>query len=333
MRPQMLPRQQSVALLDTAREQLCRNSTYERKRKLSKRLRTKARLAALLDAAGRPALASSVRFCCAFYAALRCGNGHAHRVTPTHRCGYGLCVDCARRRASRAFARLLPIVEGFMRAYQHDRLVLVTLTVRSSFEHLETHHHALKRHFRNFRRTKHWRHRIRGGIAGFEPTYNDAHGWHYHLHALCLRKVYYSKEELAADWRKATKGEGFIVDIKEVTDVRSGLVETLKYIFKPANLEAWNVDQVREFNDLTMYPDGRKRNIRFSESFGEMYGLKVESDEDDELAPEEAALDIGSPCPDCGESLDAVYLTREEFEAARTADVLIRVRGKPETVH
>jgi hypothetical protein len=64
------------------------------------------------------------------------------------------------------------------------------------------------------------------------------------------------------------------------------------------------VQQVREFNAL--------RRIKLSECYGELRGLKVETDDDlaDDRRREHEDLGYGSPCPDCGEPLYPVTVPR-----------------------
>jgi hypothetical protein len=82
--------------------------------------------------------------------------------------------------------------------------------------------------------------------------------------------------------------------------------EVFKYCFKPANLNQWDIQQVREFDGL--------RGIKLSDCYGELRGLKVESDEDltgpEMLSDPHRDLGYGSPCPDCGEPLRFVTVPR-----------------------
>ena len=94
------------------------------------------------------------------------------------------------------------------------------------------------------------------------------------------------------------------MDIQSKGKLGKMVDEALKYCFKPANLNQWDIQQVREFDGL--------RGVKFSECFGELRGLKVESDDDLEGAPQDEHRDLGygSPCPDCGESLRFVTVPR-----------------------
>ncbi len=272
----------------------------------------KQHLINLLFAGGELKLAASVSRCCSEYRALGCAAGHTFNRFPTHRCNYRLCVDCARERQRRACGRLFPILRGFQRAYRHDRQVLITLTVRSSHEALVVHDRRFKAWFKRLRRSKRWKHCIRGAVAGFEFTWNETEGWHYHVHILAFRRAWYAQEELAEQWQRITDGAGVVVDIREAHDFRGAVAEVVKYCFKPAEVEKWNVQQVAEFNAL--------RRVKLSDCYGELRGLKVESDDDLQPDSEHEHLEVGSPCPDCGEPLVSVTLPRSVVhEAADTS--------------
>jgi hypothetical protein len=252
--------------------------------------------------AGDYRLAASVAHCCAEFRALGCASGHTFNPIPIHRCYYRLCVDCARERQRRACGRLFPILRGFQRAYPHDRQVLITLTVRSSHEALAVHDRRFKAWFKRLRRSKRWKHCIRGAVASFEFTWNEAEGWHYHAHILAFRRAWYAQDELAEQWQRITAGAGVVVDIREAHDFRGAVAEVVKYCFKPAEVETWTVQQVAEFNAL--------RRTKLSDCYGELRGLKVESDDDILPEIERQHLEIGSPCPDCGQPLGVVTVPR-----------------------
>ncbi len=266
--------------------------------------RTKAHLITLLAAAGCHELAVRVSQCCSEFRALECENGHRFKHVPTSRCRYRLCVDCARERQHRALKRLWPMLRGFQRAYPHDRPVVITLTIKSSHEPLAVIDKRFKGWFSRLRRSEKWKHRIRAAVAGFEFTWSAVEGWHYHAHILAYRKAWYEQAELAAQWQRITKGAGQIVDIQSKGNLRTMASEVLKYCFKPSDIFRWDVQQVREFNAL--------RRIKLSECYGELRGLKVETDDDlaDDRRREHEDLGYGSPCPDCGEPLYPVTVPR-----------------------
>jgi hypothetical protein len=113
---------------------------------------------------------------------------------------------------------------------------------------------------------------------------------------------------LSDDWRKATGGRGFIVDIRQVRDLKEGFREVLKYSFKPLDIEKnrFDADKLRQFYELS-------RRGRLAESFGEFYGFEVAGNDENEPLTEH--LEVGSPCPRCREPLEFVFHTRRELES------------------
>jgi hypothetical protein len=284
--------------------------------------KTKARLANLLLEAGAFDEAANVRRCCAKYGYFTCGR-HVHRRVPNYRCRFILCPDCASERQARAHRRLLPVLRDYQRRHPYDVPVMITLTVAGSHEPLSLIHKQFKHWFRNLRRSVKWQHRTRAGVCGFEVTFSAAHGWHYHVHVLAFRKVWYPQDELAAQWQRVTGGAGVIVDIREVAgrDVGNGLSEVLKYALKPADVAVLGVQQVRDY--LAM------KGARFGETIGELVHWKVEDETD---AGECEELTIGSPCPDCGDPLRYETSSRADVEAIM-AGQFYEVRNKHGTAH
>jgi hypothetical protein len=269
------------------------------------RRKTKVQLANLLLEAGAYDKAADVRRCCAKYLYLTCGR-HVHKRVPDFRCHFVLCPDCARERQTRAHRRLLPVLRDYQRRHPYDVPVMITLTVAGSHEPLSLIHKQFKHWFRNLRRSVKWQHRVRAGVCGFEVAFKAAHGWHYHVHVLAFRKVWYPQDELAAQWERVTGGAGRVVDIREVVgrDMGNGLSEVLKYALKPSDVAALGVQQVRDY--LAM------KGARFGETIGELVHWKLEDEAD---AGSYDELTEGSPCPDCGEPLRYERGSRADVEA------------------
>src|SRR5262249_20291375 len=154
---------------------------------------------------------------------------------------------CAAERQHRAYTRLLPILRSFAKAKPTDQPVLITLTVRNSFDPLAVQDKDFKAAFRRLRRSKHWKDRIRGAVCGYEFTLTPT-GWHFHAHIIAFRKAWYEQAELAQDWANATHHRGEIADIRSVSKLSDG--EVLAYCFKPANLDNWGVNEVQEFQSM-----------------------------------------------------------------------------------
>ena len=139
-----------------------------RKKRDSHKRNTKRRLVDLLVEGGFAEVAGKVAACNSNYFALACRNGHLAQILPAFRCRNRLCPYCAAERQRRAYTKLLPIVENFARAQTRARAVLITLTIRSSFDPLRAQDHDFKTALRRFRRMKRWKGRIRGAVCGYE---------------------------------------------------------------------------------------------------------------------------------------------------------------------
>ncbi len=267
----------------------------------------KTRLVALLRECGDEKRAESVARCHAEFRVLSCKSGHRFNPVPTFHCNYRLCVDCARDRQRRAFARLMPVLRAHQRRHPFDRPVLITLTARSTFDPLTAQDKRFKAWFTRLRRTVLWKGSIRGAVAAFEFTWDANKGWHYHAHVLAFRKsAWVEQSDLLAAWARITEGAGAAgVDIQSKGTIRSMAEETLKYCFKPADIgltgapeKRWTARQVGEFNSL--------RRVKLSESYGSLRGFQLDTDDaETEGAPADAHADLhfGSPCPDCGSPL------------------------------
>lgn len=276
--------------------------------RLFARQSTKDKLAMLYQTAGLEAESEKIKNCCQKFGTLICSNSHIAQCYPTERCRLPLCPDCAVFRQKRAFKRLFPKIQGFISQNEKDRLVLITLTLKNSSDNLLQIHRFFKKAFRKLRQTVRWKSKIRGGLASFEVTIDAEGNWHYHAHILALRKSFdrYEQSDLTEDWRRATNGRGFITDIRQIRDLKSGFKEVLKYSFKPLDIEKnrFDSEHLRQFYELC-------KSGRLSDPFGAFYGLKTDENGDSEPVEK---LEIGSPCPKCQNPLDFVFYSRSEIE-------------------
>jgi hypothetical protein len=294
----------TCALLSRFEEQKTLKRTAER---LKNRSATKEKLFSLYRSSGLVDESDKLSRCCSKFGVLTCGN-HIIRSYPTDRCHLPLCPDCATYRQRRAYKRLFPKFAQFASVNQKDRAVLVTLTIKDSKENLLDIHSFIKKSFRKLRQMKRWQSHIRGGIASFELTISENKEWHYHIHILALRKSFarYEQADLTEDWRRATSGKGFIVDIRAVRELQSGFREVLKYQFKPLDVEKnrFDADKLKQFVDLC-------RRKRLAESFGSFFGFDFE---DEESEFESEILEAGSPCPKCFQPLEFLLMKRADLE-------------------
>jgi hypothetical protein len=189
------------------------------------------------------------------------------------------------------------VIETLSRRYSRDRWILITLTVRRIVGSLPELASVFKASFKELRRRRLWRDSIRGAIAGYEVTFDAHKGWHFHVHILALRKRWLEQRDLSNAWFEVTAGAGYIVDIRAVRDLRGGLREVIKYVFKPAELRGWGAEQVREFLAL--------RKARLAESFGCFRAVELDLSGFDDQSTEDGAQPLfdGAPCPLCGGEL------------------------------
>lgn len=79
------------------------------------------------------------------------------------------------------------------------------------------------------------------GISNLEITYNtELKLWHSHRH-LILSMPFIPEIVLSTIWEEVTDGDGFVVDIRTVTDLKEGLKETIKYCTK-----FWEIPKEKE---------------------------------------------------------------------------------------
>ena len=154
------------------------------------------------------------------------------RPIPLNPCRDRLCPSCGRSWASGFAARLTPLLQGVRR---HGRVPrFLTLTQRSRpGETLRAAMRRLQRDFSLMRRRPVWKNHVRAFIASREVTVGRDGAWHAHLH-LAIDGDYWPQTGIAHEWKRVTRGESCIVDIREA---KSGVErELLKYAFRFAGV-------------------------------------------------------------------------------------------------
>ncbi len=103
-----------------------------------------------------------------------------------------------------------------------------------------------------------------------------------------------------------------IVDIRQVHDVAAGLVECIKYPFKPADLRKLGKPEIEEMLAL--------KGERLGLSFGCLFGLEADEDveamlESDyaDFVEETKVLEIGDACPICATRLDLIDFGADDY--------------------
>ncbi len=303
----------------------CVTSLHAARRKgerLGARNGTKRHLESMLREAGDVRRAHEVRVCCSKFGVKTCGT-HVLRYMPTSRCGHLACPDCAQWRQRRAEKRILPRLRQYANSNPHLRVGFVTLTKKSSFENMRKIYGDLNADFARLRRRVRWNRYVAAGVKVFDTTFSYDHGWHVHIHAIVFLRDFYPQDQLAVDWCSVTGGAGVVVDIRAVTELESGLRELIKYMVKPADVVKLDAARIKEFDDM--------RGRRTLDAFGELYGLKL--DEDDDLGAEDESDEFaeGSPCPHCSEPIFSAFMDRETLEGMLRGEKVYR--GSVSSVH
>lgn len=206
-------------------------------------------------------------------------------------CGVPLCIPCWRKKAGHDFLEVAATIQvAEKRRYENGKspgIRHVTLTIRSGHD-LKERSRFLLDSWERLRHTAFWRTYVDGENSKIEATYDPGEGWHVHLHFLTeggfmpksdrFRDPRWSSEKwhgrrdnwtLVDMWARATRGEGYIVDISQVDvmhDPLGAARELAKYVAKPfldvdtdkerTPLWAWDED-VR--NELASYLVGGQR--------------------------------------------------------------------------
>ncbi len=303
-------------------KQLRRSERLTERQNIKKMFEIKLRKLGFVEEAER------LKKCCANFKALVCGNGHSFRPIVDYRCHLPFCPDCWELKSHRELNRTLPKILQALKDDESLILAFCTLTLRSDKKRgLRGGCRQLKANFKDLRRQKVWKNCV-GGYGRIENTNSRRLGWHPHLHNLLLLRDYVPQKELSAAWHGITK-DSMIVDIRTVKDVAAGLVECIKYPFKPADLRRLGKSEIVEMLNM--------KGERLGVSFGVLFGIETDDDieatlenEYAEFVEETKILEIGDACPICQTKLDLV-----DFEARNYARFLgsipvpTKARGKP----
>ncbi len=295
------------------------------------RLKVKGLIIARLEKFGYRFEAEKMKKCSANVKSLVCGDGHTFRTIVDYRCRLPFCPDCCRVKANRELARILPKIHQALRDDPSLIVAFNTLTLRSDSDtkkrNLKDGCQEIKSSFKALRRQKIWESCV-GGVGRIENTASKKFGWHPHLHSILLLKDYIPQELLSDAWHGITK-DSMVVDIRSVHHIASGLVETIKYPFKPSDILKLNKSQIKEMIEL--------KGERLGLSFGCLFGIEVDDDITDDLKDEYSefneetkTLEIGDACPLCGSRLDLIDFSADSY-ARFLASVpnRLKARGSP----
>jgi hypothetical protein len=275
--------------------------------------------------------ADKLKRCSANFTSLVCGNGHSFRPIVDYRCHLPFCPDCWELKSHRELSRILP---KFLQALKDDPSLIVvfnTLTLKSDkTRNLSDGNRQLKADYKKLRRRDVYKNCV-GGFGRIENTFSKKFGWHPHLHSLILVKNFIPQKLLSDAWQEITT-DSMIVDIRRVydDDLRAGLVETIKYPFKPADLSRLGKYEIQQMLGA--------KGARLGVSFGVLFGIETDADSDDVVNDEysefiEAAktLQLGDPCPICQSKLDLIDFTADGYARfLGNVPVQNQIRGKPD---
>jgi hypothetical protein len=292
------------------------------------RLEMKSLIIAKLLKFGFIEQAEKLKLCSANIKTVVCGRGHTFRPIVDYRCHLPFCPDCCRVKANRELARILPKIHQALKDDQSLIVAFNTITLKSDKQrNLKAGCQEIKSVFRKLRKRKIWENCV-GGFGKIENTYSKKYGHHPHVHSILLLKDYIPQKSLS-DALEDITGDSKIVDIRSVHHIASGLVECIKYPFKPSDILKLNKSQIKEMIDL--------KGERLGLSFGVLFGIEVDDDILDDLKDEYSefneetkTLEIGDSCPICGSRLDLIDFTAKDY-ARFIANVpnKLRVRGSP----
>jgi hypothetical protein len=300
--------------------------------KLEGRLEHKKEIVKILHKLGFVEQADKLRRCNANVSVLVCKEGHSFNKYVDYRCHLPVCADCQETKSLRELARILPKFLQLIKDNPHLILAFMTLTLRSDKKRgLRGGCGQIKTDFAKLRGRKVWKDCI-GGVGRIENTFNRMLGWHPHIHNLLLLNEYLPQKDLSAKWQAITK-DSKIVDIRQVHDLKAGLVECVKYPFKLADVRSFSREQFKEMFAL--------KGERLGVSFGECFGLDVDDDigaaletEHTDFVEQTKKFAIGDACPFCQSKLDLI-----DFSADCYAKFLLSVpieshsRGKPKLIN
>lgn len=218
-------------------------------------------------------------------------------------CNCRFCPVCGPRNAKRLASR----IAAALGRIQPNEWKFITLTLKHSNAPLADQLDWLRSSFRRLRQRRLWRHKVTGGYAFLEVTWNTQdRQWHPHMHVLARCK-FIPQRELAALWYEVSKGS-MIVDIRVVRSAKGAAFYVTKYAGKTPDLTS-----VQDLERALDYLDATRRS-RLYIAFGDV-----------KRPPPFVPPDDGLPNDwESHDSLDSVLLhaQRGDFDAKRVLDCL-----------
>lgn len=165
-------------------------------------------------------------------------NTHERVALPVP-CRDRFCEKCCRNRARRGRILLKALIQERELEERKHSLKFITLTVKNfPQEKLQWGLDAFFKWFSRLRERKIWKENVEGYFYAFEVSVARDGSYHLHLHILA-EGSFILQRELAEAWKRIVSKEwqGYIVDIREVKNLRKAYKEISKYVFKPSTLQ------------------------------------------------------------------------------------------------
>ncbi len=276
--------------------------------------RTRGKLSEILSKLGLRDEADRMKRCNEKSTIVSCGSHIVARYT-NYRCENRLCPFCAERRSKKLIGKYLSPVLAYAREFANKYRGGLPCHLVLTLKHREreTPKQMRKRlwdSFTKFRDGELFKQFFDGGLFTIETKKSkDGVGSHVHLHSIVFRFRKLTKEELGQlkdEWLKVT-GDSTNLFLRPVKDVRSGLVEVIKYINKPMSPEALTVAHVKQLLEL--------KGLKMFGTFGAFWKFARDFDPSDNPDPEETQLQKfdykeGDCCPYCNNPLFETRLMR-----------------------
>jgi hypothetical protein len=287
-----------------------RENKRTRSQRARERLQTKEHLVGLAVGLGEVELADKLDRCHSRLAVLTCGR-HIARIIPNFTCEFRLCPDCGRRRSRKLQKKYLPMMRGFMLRHKVTPVHLV-LTQTHRTETRKQSAKRIKDSFTKLQRRGFWKQYFNGGTWSLEFT-KDKNGLHHtHLHIIGFRRKFFDIELLRDEWLAVT-GDSYVLHLKPIQDIATGLREVVKYVSKPLDIRRFGAEDLKEFLGL--------KNMRMFGTFGEFRDFCKDFEPSDSGAAvselESLSRDLVEGCacphPQCDEPLFELRMSAKEL--------------------
>ncbi len=312
--------------------------------KIDNQRQTQKHLINLLDEIGEIEQSSKTKMCCQKFVILSCGK-HIAQIIPNFRCEFRLCPFCAYRPAERKVKKYLPLFDVYLKTHRATACKLNLTQIQKKGETAEKSLDRLQKSVKKFVDSSFFNKVFDGGSGSYETTVsklqNPDGNWHFHCHLTVLRKRFLQPDELERLkrlWKRCSpKAENLW--LFPVGSLEGDLREQIKYSVKPASIENFDADKLRQFVQLKgrrlFFTFGKFKAFCQKESLDDIPSdatakekKKIEKRNSritlkreliqsarKRLVPARKEYFEGDCCPTCEEALFAVRLTRNALIA------------------